>query len=146
MHLGQFRPFSKCSHSSNLRCFLGQFLAHNNSNVVVQSFFEAFLIFDPNWTFSTGYSPCLLVNFSHFQNTFIPRILGFFVSCFCTQQFQCGRPIVFCTFLTFLIFDPYWQFCMDYSPFNLAKFGHFQNALIFGILGVFRVVFRSQQL
>ena len=39
---GQFRPFSKCSHFSNIRCFLQRFIAHNNSNVVVESLFAPF--------------------------------------------------------------------------------------------------------
>ena len=42
MHIGQFWPFSKCSDFSNIRCFLERFFAHNNSNVVVQSFFAPF--------------------------------------------------------------------------------------------------------
>ena len=62
MDRGQFLPFSKCCHFWNIRCFLERFFAHNNFNVVVQSFvapaFLAFLIFEPNWPFCMGYSPC----------------------------------------------------------------------------------------
>ena len=85
MHIGQFWPFSKCSHFSNIRCFLKRFLAHNNSNVVVESFFAPFwhfYFFNPNWPFCMGYSPCILANFGHFQNAFISRILGVFWSGF----------------------------------------------------------------
>ena len=42
---GQFSPFSKCSLSSNITCFLERRFAHNNSNVLVQSFFAPFCHF-----------------------------------------------------------------------------------------------------
>ena len=44
---------------------------------------------------------------------------------------------LFSTFLPFLTFDPNWPFCMDYSPCIVAKFGHFQNAVISPILSGF---------
>ena len=47
---------------------------------------------------------------------------------------KCCRTIVLCTFLLFLIFDPNWLFCMGYI---LASLGHFGNALVCPILGVF---------
>ena len=54
-----------------------------------------------------------------------------------TKQVSCGRRIVFGTSLGFLIFDPNWSFCKGYSFCVVANFSHFQNALIFGKLGVF---------
>ena len=84
MHCDQFWPFSKTCHFSNIRCFLEPFFAQNNSNVLVESFFMFFriLIFDPNWAFCKGYSPCIVTNFGHFRKLVIFRILGVFWSRF----------------------------------------------------------------
>ena len=45
MRRGQFWPFLKCSHFSNRKCFSERFFAHDNFNVVVQSFFAPFCHF-----------------------------------------------------------------------------------------------------
>ena len=42
MHDAQFWPFSKCSHSANIRWFLERLLAHDNSNVLAHAFFALF--------------------------------------------------------------------------------------------------------
>ena len=78
-----------------------------------------------------------MANFGHFQNALIFLILGVFWSSFCTQQLLSGRTIVFRTFWAFLIFDPNWPCCKDYSLCVVANFDHFQNAPIFRILDVF---------
>ena len=140
MHIGQFWPFSKCSHFSNIRCFLKRFLAHNNSNVVVESFFAPFwhfYFFNPNWPFCMGYSPCILANFGHFQNALIFRILGVFCSGFLHTTTLKWSYNHFSHLFGIFNFWPKLTICMGYSPCILANFGHFQNALIFRILGVF---------
>ena len=138
MHRGQFWPISKCCHFTNIRCFLERFLQTRTLIWFTMVFctFMAFLIFEPNWPFCMGYSPCILANFGHFENAVIFRILGVFCSGFFPTT-TCGRTIVFRTFLAFLIVDTNWPFCMGYSPCIVANFGHFQNAVIFRILGVF---------
>ena len=142
MHRGQFWPFSKCCHFSNIRCFLERCFCTQQfecSSRIVFRTFLAFLIFDPNWSFCKGYSLCVVANFGHFQNALIFPILGvFWQRFFWTRQLQCGSRIVSRTFWTFFIFDPNWPFCKGYSLCVVANFGHFQNALSFRILGLFR--------
>ena len=43
MHCDQFFEFSKSCHFWNIRCLLKPFFEHNNSNVLLQSFFERFI-------------------------------------------------------------------------------------------------------
>ena len=38
LHCGHFWPFSKCSHFSNISCFLEQFFCIEQSNVFVENF------------------------------------------------------------------------------------------------------------
>ena len=52
-------------------------------------------------------------------------------------------------FLAFLIFDPNWPFCKDYSlciGYNLSKISNFQNGLLSQFFGVFRAAFCTDQL
>ena len=105
LHLSQFWPILICCYFSTIRRFLERFFAHNNANVVVESFFApfchfwiltfrtflafltfrtflAFLNFDPNWVFCMDYSPCILANFGQFQHAVVFRILKVFWSGF----------------------------------------------------------------
>ena len=105
---------------------------------MIFSSFLAFLIFDPNWPFCKGYSFCIVANLGDFQNIPIFQILGvFFIAVSCTTQLSSGRRIVFSTFLAFFIFDPNRPFCKGSSLCVVVNSGHFQNALIFGILVIF---------
>ena len=45
LHCGNFLPFPKCSHFSNISCFVKPFFAYNKSNVFVETFFASFLHF-----------------------------------------------------------------------------------------------------
>ena len=56
-------PSWKSCHFSNIRCFLKPSFLHNNSYVLLESFFASvfrILIFDPNWLFCKGFSPPIL--------------------------------------------------------------------------------------
>ena len=108
--------------------------------------FQAILFFDPKWLFCMGDSLCLLAICGHFQNALIFRILAAFGAVFCIEQLECVCRNVFRMFLAYLIFNPNYPFCMGYSLCLLAICGHFQNALIFRILAVFRTVFCIEQL
>ena len=125
-----------------LGVLLGTFFAHNKSDVLVQIVFRtflAFLIFDLKWPFSKGYSLCVVANFGHFQNALIFWILVVFWSSF----FAHNKSNV----LVRWFFTPFshFQFLTQtdhfakaiYSLCVVANFGHFENALIFWILGVF---------
>ena len=140
MHCDHFWPFSKCSHVSNISCFLEPVFAQKNSKMFVERFFSGFwqFFFYRNWVFCMSYSLCILVSFGHIQNAPIIRILGVLWSLFFAKKnsnvfverfFVCLRQFYF--------FDPNWVFCMGYSLCIAAIFGHFQNALIFRILAGF---------
>ena len=79
LRLGEFCPFSKCSHFPNIRCFLVRFFAQINSNVVAQ------LLFAPFWCFyvlaetdqfAKAKTFAFVANFGDFQNALIFPILG----------------------------------------------------------------------
>ena len=148
MHRGQFGHFENAVIFRILGVFWSGFL-HTRTLIwftIVFRTFLAYLIFDPNWPFCMGYSPCIVANFGHFQNGVIFRMLGDFWSSFLDTRTLIWFTIVFRTFLAYLIFDPKWVICMGYSPCIVANFGRFQNSLIFGILGVFWSGFWKQQL
>ena len=85
--------------------------------------------------------------FGHFQNALIFRILADFSSRFLhSKQLECVCTNVFRMFFAYLILKPNCPFCMGYSLCIVAIFGHFQNALIFRILAIFRAVFCIEQL
>ena len=96
-------------------------------------FSHLFGIFNFGPKLSILHGPCIV---SHFQNGHFSNI-----RCFLERFFDITTlmrtTIVFRTFLAFLILDPNWAFCLGYSPCIVANFGHFQNAVIFRILGVF---------
>ena len=79
---------------------------------------------------------------AEFQNCLISRIFAAFFEHFFAQNTSnvIADFSVFRIFLTFLIFDPYSQFCKDYSPcmrYGLCQIADFQNCLISWIFGVF---------
>ena len=130
--------------------FFGPFLAHNKSNVVLQSFFAPF------WHFSfltqtdhiaeaIAFASCPIL--AIFKMLLFFEYKVFSGAVFCTQQLYCGRTMVFRTFLVFLIFDPNRPFSKGYGLCFLVNCGHFQNALISRFLRVFfLVVFCTKQL
>ena len=80
----------------------------------------------------------MVANFGHFQNALILLILGVFWSGFLHTTTIMWSDNPYLHFFVFLIFDPDSPFYMGYSPFKMANCIHFENALILGILGVFR--------
>ena len=140
LHNGQFWSFRKCSHFSNIRCFLELFFCTQElecASRVVFRMFLTILILKPKWRFCKGYSLCMVANFGHFGNVVIFRILGLFWSYFsCTQQLECGCRVIFRMFLTISIFEPNWRFWRGNSPCLVANFCHFGNVVIFLILAV----------
>ena len=95
------------------------------------------LIFDPNWLFCKGYSPCIIANFSDYGTLLIFGILGVFGVDFCLEHFSFGSRDVFRMFFNISIFDPNWRFCKGYSPCIIAYFSDFGTLAISGILGLF---------
>ena len=98
-------------------------------------------IFDPNWRFCKGYSPCIIAHFSDFKTQVIFPTLGVFGVYFCLEHFFCGSRDVFRMFLNIFIFDPNWRFCKDYSACIIAHFSDFGTFVIFRLLGGFGVDF-----
>ena len=107
-------------------------------------FFNVF-IFDPNWRFCKGYSPCIIEIFFDFGTLVIFRLLGFFGVYFCRKQFCCASTDIFRIFFTVLIFHPKWRFCKNYSPCIIAIFSDFGALVIFRLLGFFGVYFCREQ-
>ena len=64
------------------------------------------LIFDPNWLFCKGYSPCIIADFSDFGTLVIFRILGVFLVDFCVEHVCCASRDVFRMFLNPFNFWP----------------------------------------
>ena len=83
---GLFGQFSKWSHFSNVSCFFRAVFCIEQLQCLVETFlayFFTFLIFDPKWRFSKGYSLCFVPIFANFQNRLIFQILAvFFELCF----------------------------------------------------------------
>ena len=97
----------------------------------------AFLIFDPNWPFCMGCSPCIFANFGHFQNALIFRTLGVLGGGFLQITILMWSYNDFLApFWNFKLLTQTHHFAIVYSPCILANFGHFENALICRILGV----------
>ena len=84
--------------------------------------------------------------FGHYQSALIFPILAVFWSRFLQRTTATCCRNVFSMFLCMFCFWPKWQFCKVYSLCLVAIFGHFQNALIFPILAVFRSRFCIEQL
>ena len=94
--------------------------------------FFLILIFDPNWLFCKGYSPCMMADF---QNRLISRSIWCFLNRFFAQNnSNMIKESFFCMFFWIWIFDPNWLFCKGYS---LCMMADFQNRLISRIFGVF---------
>ena len=93
-----------------------------------------------------GYSFCIVATFNHFQNALVFKYQLLFTAVFWIEQvfFVCRN--VFPMFQAILFFDLKLVFCMGYSLCIVGFFRHFQNALIFQILPVFRAVFCIEQL
>ena len=68
------------------------------------------LIFDQNWWFCKGYSPCILAKFSDFGTLVIFRISGVFGVDFCVEHFYSGSRDIFRILLNILMFGPNWRF------------------------------------
>ena len=82
-----FGHFAKCSHFSNISCFLEPFFCIEQLECVCRNVFRmflAYLIFNPNCPFCMGYSLRTVAIFGHFQNALIFRILAVFWSRFRT--------------------------------------------------------------
>ena len=85
MHSSDFCQFSKCSHFSNISCFLELLFAWNNFIVLLESlsvFFWILKFLTQSDHFPKAYSPCIVAIFANFQNGLIFRILAVFWSCF----------------------------------------------------------------
>ena len=67
----------------------------------VFSMFLNIFIFDKNRRFCTGYTPCIIANFSDFGTLFIFRLLGVFRVNFCLEYFCCGCTDIFACFSTY---------------------------------------------
>ena len=140
LHSGQFWPFSKTCHFSNISCFLKRFFAQSISNegsiVVFRMIVSWLLIFERNSPFCKAYSLCIVANFDHFQKLVIFRILGVFWSRF-LHRVTLISSVVFRMIISILIFERNSPLCKAYSLSIVANFGHFQKLVIFRILGVF---------
>ena len=86
--------------------------------------FSWMLIFDPNWPFCKGYSPCMMADF---QNRLISRTFGVFSIGFLHRTTLTWLKNRFLHVFWILIFDPNWLFCKGYS---LCMMADFQNGLI----------------
>ena len=87
MYSGQFWPFLKCSHFSNIRCFLERFFAHNIFNVVAQWFAHLSAVFNfwPKLTILHGLYPI-------YRGQFWP-----FLKCSQFFEYEVFSGALFCT-------------------------------------------------
>ena len=75
LHCGHFRPFSKCSHFSNISFFLEPFFAQNNFNRAIETFFACFRQFQ--FLTQTEYFACAIA-FALWPFLAIFKMLSFF--------------------------------------------------------------------
>ena len=97
LHCGHFWPFLKCSHFSNISCFLDPFFLQNNFNVFVETFFRMFqaILFFALWPFLAIFK---MLSFLESQL--------FFRAVFCIEQLKCVSRDVFRMSQAILFFNP----------------------------------------
>ena len=80
MYCDQFWPFSKSSDFSSIRCFFKPFFAHNNSNVLLESFLHDFqnFKFGPKLSILQRLQPMHCDQFFPFRKLVIFQIIGVF--------------------------------------------------------------------
>ena len=106
---GHFWQFSKCSHFSNISCFLEPFFAQNNCNVLQKRFQHVFMHFQ-FLTQSDDFAKSIAFAWWPFLAIF--KMLSFFEyqllfgAVFCIEQLQCVVETFLACFYAFLIFDP----------------------------------------
>ena len=84
-----------------------------------------------------GFSLCMVANFGHIKNALIFRVLGVFWSGFLHKTTLMWSYNRYLRLFGIFKFWPKLTILHGYSPCILASFGHFQNALIFRVIGVF---------
>ena len=138
----QFWPFSKCSPFSNIRCFFERFFAHNNSNVVANfGHFQNALIFPILGVFWSFFLHTTTLNWSYNRFSHLLGIFNFWPKLTMSQRLQPlprGQLWPFSKCSPFSNIRCFFERFFAHNNSNVvANFGHFQNALIFPILGVF---------
>ena len=88
-----------------------------------------------------GYSLCIVAIFGYFQNAFIFRILFFFSSRFCIENFNVFVETFFAYLRHFHFLTQTEYFAWAIACCVVATFGHFQNALNLRIIAFFGAVF-----
>ena len=114
--------------------------------------FLAFLICDPNWLFAKPIAFALAKSFAiwpSFKIVSFLEYLLFFSSVFFQKTTLMLLFNSFSQFFIFLIFDPNWPFCKDYSlciGYSLCKTADFKIVSFLEYLVFFRVFFCTKQL
>ena len=86
------------------------------------------LIFDPNWRFCKGYSPCVIAKFSNYGTLLIFRRWGVFGVDFCVEHFCCGFRDVFRMFFSkHFNFWPKLTFLQNRKILRLCNTCYFSN-------------------